>query len=93
VAVTFSSSPSLLPRDPDAEAHPKRTLVNLARRSRCRHIRQDVVPDDGSLGLVGRGYVPRMSEFIEQQWNPNDAQRHSESLRRALAAMRTRAGR
>ena len=81
-------SSTLLPRNPDAERNPKLTLVNLARRSKSRSIRNDLVPEEGSLGIVGRGYTPRMSEFIEEHWNPSDAQQRSESLRRALAALR-----
>lgn len=77
----------LLPRDPDAEVNPKRTLVNLARRSKSRSIREDLVPENGSLGIVGKGYTPRMSEFIAKYWRPSEAQRRSESLRRALAAL------
>jgi hypothetical protein len=81
-------SSTLLPRNPDAERHPKLTLVNLARRSKSRSIRNDLVPEKGSLGIVGRGYTPRMSEFIAEHWRPSDAQQRSESLRRALAALR-----
>lgn len=79
---------ALLPRNPDAEVNPKQTLANLARRSRSRGIRNDLVPENGSLGIVGKGYTPRMSEFIEKHWRPNEAQQRSESLRRALAAIR-----
>jgi hypothetical protein len=78
----------LLPRNPDAEVNPKQTLVNLARRSKSRSVRNDLVPEEGSLGIVGKGYTPRMSEFIEHHWRPNEAQQRSESLRRALAAIR-----
>ena len=81
-------SSALLPRNPDAEVNPKQTLVNLARRSKSRSVRNDLVPEEGSLGIVGKGYTPRMSEFIEQHWRPNEAQRRSDSLRRALMAIR-----
>jgi hypothetical protein len=46
------------------------------------------VPPEGSSGIVGRGYTPRMTEFIEDHWRPDKAQRRSESLRRALEAIR-----
>lgn len=79
---------SLLPRNPEAETNPKQTLVNLARRSRSARLRSDLVPDEGSSGIVGKGYTPKMTEFIENHWQPNRAQYRSESLRRALAAIR-----
>ncbi len=84
----FHISGALLPRNPDAETNPKQTLVNLARRSRSARLRSDLVPEEGSSGIVGKGYTPKMTEFIEGHWRPNRAQRRSESLRRALAAIR-----
>lgn len=77
---------SCFPRDPDAEQHPKQTLVNIARSSRSRVIRDDMVPDAGSAGSVGCGYTPRMTEFVEQHWQPFEGAKRSESLRRAIAA-------
>ena len=80
-------SSALLPRRPDAERNPKQTVINLARRSRSRSIRADLVPEKDSLGIVGKGYTPRMSEFIERYWRPDEAQQRSDSLRRALTAL------
>ncbi|MHB8835976.1 MAG: hypothetical protein ACYC9Y_09730 [Candidatus Methylomirabilia bacterium] len=88
LAKFFGIDASLLPREPDQEANPKQTIVNLARRSASREIRSDVVPQEGSLGVVGRGYTPRMTEFIEEHWRPVVAARRSESLRRAMRAVR-----
>lgn len=81
-------SADLLPSNPESESNPKQTVVNLARRSRSRNVRADLVPETGSLGVVGKGYTPRMTEFIERHWSPTEAQKRSESLRRALAAIR-----
>jgi len=77
------------PRNPDTEPNPKRTLVNLARQSTSRSLKQDLVPDQDSRGLVGKGYVPRMTEFIETAWRPLEARSNSESLRRAIAAIQS----
>ena len=41
-------STALMPRAPEALADPKLELVNLAKRSRRRAIRQDIVPRPGS---------------------------------------------
>jgi hypothetical protein len=78
----------LFPRNPDAEPDPKQTLVNLARRSTRTELREDLVPASGSKGMVGRGYTSRVTEFIETHWRPMQAQQRSESLRRAIAALR-----
>ena len=41
-------SPGRVPADPESLPHPKGVMINLARRSRRRSIRQDMVPSDGS---------------------------------------------
>ncbi len=81
-----------LPRDPEQESHPKQALVNLARRSHIARIRDDLVPERGSKGVVGRGYVPLMTEFVEYHWRPQVAANRSESLRRAIAAIKKATG-
>ena len=76
-----------IPNDPDNLPHAKRCLVNLARQSRKRQIVEDIVPSQGSEGVVGRGYTPRMTNFIRTAWRPTIASINSNSLRRALAAI------
>jgi hypothetical protein len=80
-------SEALIPKNPDNEQHPKQVLVNLARRSPLKNIQRDIVPEAGSNGIVGKGYTPRITQFIENSWRPLDASKKSESLRRALAAI------
>jgi hypothetical protein len=88
LAKYFRISVSLLPANPDAELDPKQTLINLARRSQWSKLKEDVVPEQGSKGMVGKGYSTRMTEFIEKFWRPLEAQDKSESLRRALEAIK-----
>jgi hypothetical protein len=81
-------SADLIPLNPDAETHPKQTLVSLARRSKVRAVREDLVPEIGSAGVVGKNYTPRMTEYIRTHWDPLKAQKNSLSLERALAALK-----
>jgi hypothetical protein len=76
-----------IPADPDALHEPKVELVNVARHSRLRSIRGDLVPQQGKSGKVGAGYEPRMREFIVDAWDPRRAALNSPSLRRAIAAV------
>ncbi len=76
-----------VPNDPDHLPHAKQCLVNLARQSRKRQIIEDIVPFQGSEGVVGRGYTPQMTNFIRTAWRPNIASVNSRSLQRALAAI------
>lgn len=73
-----------VPRDPESLEDPKRELVNLARASRWRAIREELVPDERGGRLVGPGYTARMSEFASTHWRPEEALRHADSLRRAI---------
>jgi hypothetical protein len=76
-----------IPKNPENENNPKLALVNAARHSTRQEIREDIVPEEGSGGIVGRGYTSRMGEFIRQRWQPINAQAGSQSLRRAIAAI------
>ncbi len=79
-----------IPADPDALADPKAFLVNLARHSQRRAIREEMVPRAGSGARVGPGYTRRIIEFVnaEDGWRPKVAERHSDSLRRCVACLR-----
>jgi hypothetical protein len=83
-------SAARVPRSPDAELDPKTTLISLARNSRKKTLRQDIVPRHGSGGRVGPGYKGRLIEFvtaIDCAWRPEVAIRHSDSLRRCVDAL------
>lgn len=83
-------SPARIPYEPEAESDPKTTFINLARRSRSKALREDIVPRPDSGGQEGPGYVARIIEFVtssEHQWRPEVASKSSESLRRCIAAL------
>lgn len=77
-----------IPGDPESLANAKDTLVNLARKSRRREIREDMVPRIGSGRDVGPAYSSRVIEFTSTHWRPDDASLHSESLSRAVERLR-----
>ena len=81
-------APTRIPADPDAEPHPKRALVNAARRSRRPAIVKDMVPREGAGRTVGPAYASRIMEFASHQWRPEVAAERSDSLRRAIACLR-----
>lgn len=80
-----------VPDDPDNRPNPKQDLVNLARRSKKRRILEDIVPPQGGEGIVGRGYLSQMTEFIRNSWRPQEASASSDSLRRAIVAIQAAA--
>lgn len=80
-----------IPRDPEAELYPKRTMVRLAKQTRRREIREDMVPRLESGRTVGPAYASRLIEFASHPstgWRPDIAAKHSDSLRRCLACIR-----
>jgi len=77
-----------LPEDPDAEVDPTRSLLTIAERCPAR-IRRRLLPEKGSLALVGPLYEATLIEFGELRWSAARASKRSASLRRARASLRT----
>ena len=91
VAKFLSVSASRIPHNPESVEHPKHLLVDLARSSRRRDIREDMVPRPGSGRPVGPAYTARLIEFVISQrtgWRPDVAARFSDSLNRSLRCLR-----
>lgn len=68
--------------NPEALDDPKATMVNLARRSRRRAIRKDMVPRPGSGRSEGPAYTSRLIEYAQDSWRPDIASQHADSLQR-----------
>lgn len=80
-------SEAVLPRDPERMPDAKAALIHVARRSRSRTIRQDMVPMAGGTAKVGPGYAARLVEFAEHRWGVGAAAESASSLARCLAAL------
>lgn len=87
LAAFLAISSSKVPNNPDHDPQPKRTLINLARMSRRKTIREDMVPRQGSSLTVGPHYVDRLTEFTKNHWRPDEASQRSASLRRCIHAL------
>jgi hypothetical protein len=77
-----------IPDDPERVLDAKIALVNLARKSRSRAIREEMIPAPGTTARVGPGYTGRIIEFAGSLWQPDKASERSESLRRCLDAVK-----
>ena len=73
-----------IPHAPEAEDDPKRTLINLARRSRKSRLAQELVPAPGSSASIGPLYNARLTEFVHDKWNVDQAKLLADSLSRTL---------
>ena len=78
---------SRLPPDPERLADPKTTMVKLARASRRRDIREDMVPRPRSGRQVGPAYSSRLIEFASLHWRPDVAAGRADSLKRAMRCL------
>lgn len=85
----LSVSRDLLPRASDAIEDPKRTLVDLARRSRSRSISHGMAPRPGSGRSIGPLYVAELSRFVREHWDVDVAANSSDSLTRCMKALRS----
>lgn len=89
LATFLSIARSRIPADPERLDDPKRELVNLARHSRRRDIREDIVPRPNSGRMVGPAYTSRLIEFAQTQWRPDFAVGRADSLRRCRVSLRS----
>ncbi len=78
-----------VPTNPEIEVDAKRTLINLARRSRKGRLTQELVPATGSSNQIGPLYNARLTEFVSTQWNVPRARENAPSLHRTLLRLST----
>jgi len=76
-----------IPLAPELEPDPKRTLLNLARKSRSRRLTQELLPEQGSVACIGPLYNARLSEFVNTTWNLEQACDAAPSLARAVSRL------
>ena len=76
--------PARVPATPERLDDPKAAMVALARASRRRAIKTDMVPRPGSGRQVGPAYTSRLIEYAQGPWRPGVAAQHAEGLDRLL---------
>lgn len=80
---------SKVPHAPEAEDDPKRTLLNLARKSRKRRLSQEIVPEVGSSAKIGPLYNTHFVNFVNTRWDIEQACLCAPSLARTLSRIST----
>lgn len=79
---------SRIPGQPELLNDPKAAMVTLARASRRKAIREDMVPREGSGRPVGPAYSSRLIEFVAGYWRPDVAAARADSLARTIRCLR-----
>jgi hypothetical protein len=77
-----------IPEFPDVLPDPKETLVNIARRSSSREIREGLCPKPGSAHPIGPLYNTMLETFVKTRWRASRASAQSPSLLRAQRQIR-----
>ncbi|HEX9985849.1 MAG TPA: hypothetical protein VGF69_21495 [Thermoanaerobaculia bacterium] len=77
-----------IPTMVDDIPHPKEFVVGLARLSRRKEIREDLVPQPGATAAVGRAFNARLIAYVSTAWDYRRAAEASPSLRRASERLR-----
>ncbi|WP_341735439.1 hypothetical protein [Microcoleus sp. CAWBG640] len=80
-------SVDLIPADVDKVSDPKQLLINLAKKSKKRELREGIVPDRNSTAKIGKDYNGQLIQFVNQNWQVASAQTNSASLERAMNAL------
>lgn len=88
IASFLGISKTKIPLNTDAIPDPKQLLINLAKKSRKRDLREAIVPLPNTTAKVGPDYNGQLSNFVDKLWNIKDATKNSFSLHRAVNAIR-----
>ncbi len=86
IASFLNVSETHISRDVEILSDPKKSLIEAAKRSRKRNIREDIVPV-GLTSKIGPDYNGCLGEFVVKHWNLKVARANSESLERAMCAL------
>lgn len=84
-AAFLGISPAKIERNPEAILNPKEYIVQLARKSRIRKIKEALVPF--GTATVGPNYNFTVAEFILKKWKIDSAVQNSKSLSGLIKAL------
>ena len=84
VAKFLSIPVNRIPRNTDDIPEPKEFLVSLARESKKRKLRDELIPKPGERIPVGYGYNTRLIQFVQDHWDLERAASASPSLKQTL---------
>lgn len=82
IAELFGVSIKMIPINSDMIADPKKFLIKIAKKSKKRDVKADIIPVNKNA-VIGPAYNSRLSYFVDVQWDIKAAIFNSESLSRA----------
>lgn len=76
-----------IPTEIDTVVDAKKCLLDLARTSRKRDLKDDLVPRPGDKRTIGPDYNGRLADFVHSSWRASRAKTASPSFHRAFSAL------
>ena len=76
-----------IPLQVDEVIDPKQFLINLARKSKYRQIREAIVPRSGSSAKQGPDYNGALTTYVNNHWDIKTAALNSPSLQKMIDAL------
>ncbi|MCD6217077.1 hypothetical protein J7L05_04345 [bacterium] len=76
-----------IPENPESIDDPKGFVIELAKRSRFKSIKEDIIPTTKGMRKVGPAYASRIAEFALSYWDPVVAAKNSSSLRKCISRL------
>jgi len=83
----FETPITSIPLDTDDIYKPKLHLLNVITKSKNKEAKLAILPGKKSNALVGELYNDSLCKFVVSKWNPIEASKSSDSLKRAIAAI------
>jgi len=83
----FGINQNKIPFNVDEAIDPKQFLINLARKSKFRQIREAIVPRSGSSAKQGPDYNGVIIKYVNDHWDVNKAALNSPSLQKMINAL------
>lgn len=84
LSVCLGVNEKVMPNEPDNLIDPKQTIINLARKSRLREIKNGLPPTAGEKCSIGISYNSILCEYVNNNWRVDVAKEFSPSLKRTV---------
>lgn len=74
---------------PDVESiqNPKEFIIELAKKSKKRNIKEDIIPDKNTSVKIGKNYNNCLTDFVVNKWDMSEARKISKSLDKTIKAI------
>ncbi|HIJ94933.1 MAG TPA: hypothetical protein HPP94_04200 [Desulfuromonadales bacterium] len=73
-----------VPVNPETSRDPKADLLNLAKKSRKRELKEGLLPNKGAPSPIGLEYNDLLCNFVKSEWRLDEAVKIAPSLARAI---------